>query len=128
MKKFLCIALALMLVVARAACDSDSDSIVGKYYFQEMVLGENVTKREDAAAQGMTEEQLDAILFFEITAEGKGILTSNGTTAEMEFDSNSIWPVEDPDEKAEFSLVNGVATIYLPGSTADNVGKMVFKK
>ena len=128
MKKFLCIALALMLVVSLAACGGAGGSgiggsnEVGKYYFQSMEAEDMSFGREFFIAMGMTEEQLDEYLFIEITEPGKAIMISNGETAEMAYDGTSMWPVDEPDEKANCTIAGGKITIEAEGA------KMVFVK
>jgi hypothetical protein len=120
MKKFLCVALAMMLVLSLAACGSSNE--VGKYYFESMEAEGMSFGREYFTAMGMTEEQLDEYLFIEIKEPGKAVMISAGETAEVAYDGTSIWPVEEPDEKANCTIADGKITVEAEGAT------MVFVK
>lgn len=128
MKKILCIALALMLVVSLAACGAAGGSgvggsnDVGKYYLHSMETEGGSFGREMFLAMGMTEEQLDEYMFIEITAPGKAIITMEGQTQEMEYDATSMWPVDEPDDKANCTIADGKITIEMEGS------KVIFTK
>ena len=128
MKKLLCIVLSLMLVLSLAACGGAGGSgiggsnDVGKYYLHSMETEGMSVGREMFLAMGMTEEQLDEYMFIEITAPGKAIITMEGQTQEMEYDATSMWPVDEPDEKADCTIADGKITIEMEGS------KVIFTK
>ena len=128
MKKLLCIVLSLMLVLSLAACGGAGGSgiggsnDVGKYYLHSMETEGMSVGREFFTAMGMTEEQLDEYMFIEITAPGKAIITMEGQTQEMEYDATSMWPVDEPDEKADCTIADGKITIEMEGS------KVIFTK
>ena len=128
MKKILCIVLALMLTLSLAACGGAGGSgiggsnEVGKYYLHSMETEGMSIGREMFLAMGMTEEQLDEYMFIEITAPGKAIITMEGQTQEMEYDATSMWPVDEPDEKANCTIADGKITIEMEGS------KVIFTK
>ena len=131
MKKILCAVLALMLVLSLAACGGaglggnggTTASNVGKYYFQSLEQeGMTIDRATLLSMGGMTDEQLDEYMCLEITAEGKAIMTSDGETQEMAYDATHMWPVDDPDEKANCTIANGKITIESEGT------KMVFGK
>ena len=128
MKKILCIALALMLVLSLAACGGAGGSgvggsnEVGKYYLQSMEAEGMSIGREFFTAMGMTEEQLDEYMFIEITAPGKATVTMEGETINMEYDATSMWPVDEPDEKANCTVADGKITLEIEGS------KVIFAK
>ncbi len=126
MKRFLCIALALMLVLSLAACGGaglgGGSNEVGKYYLEKMETEGMTIGREMFTSLGMTEEQLDEYMFIEITAPGKATVTMEGETVDMEYDATSMWPVEEPDEKANCTVANGKITLEIEGS------KVIFAK
>ena len=126
MKKILCIALALMLVLSLAACGgagmNGGSNEVGKYYLQSMEAEGMSIGREFFTAMGMTEEQLDEYMFIEITAPGKATVTMEGETINMEYDATSMWPVDEPDEKANCTVADGKITLEIEGS------KVIFAK
>lgn len=128
MKKILCIVLALMLTLSLAACGGAGGSgiggsnEVGKYYLHSMETEGMTIGREMFTALGMTEEQLDEYMFVEITAPGKAIITIEGEAQEMEYDATSMWPVDEPDEKANCTIADGKITIEMEGS------KVIFVK
>ena len=126
MKKILCIALALMLVLSLAACGgagmNGGSNEVGKYYLHSMETEGMSVGREFFTAMGMTEEQLDEYMFIEITAPGKATVTVEGETINMEYDATSMWPVDEPDEKANCTVADGKITLEMEGS------KVIFTK
>lgn len=128
MKKILCIVLALMLTLSLAACGGAGGSgiggsnEVGKYYLHSMETEGMTIGRETFTYLGMTEEQLDEYMFVEITAPGKAIITIEGEAQEMEYDATSMWPVDEPDEKANCTIADGKITIEMEGS------KVIFAK
>ena len=128
MKKILCIVLALMLTLSLAACGGAGGSgiggsnEVGKYYLHSMEAEGMTIGREMFTSLGMTEEQLDEYMFVEITAPGKAVITMEGETQEMEYDATSMWPVDEPDEKANCTIADGKITIEMEGS------KVIFTK
>ena len=126
MKRFLCIALALMLVLSLAACGGagmgGGSNEVGKYYLHSMETEGMSVGREFFTAMGMTEEQLDEYMFIEITAPGKATMTMEGETMDMEYDGTSMWPVDEPDDKANCTIADGKITIEMEGS------KVIFAK
>ncbi len=122
MKKILCVALALMLVLSLAACSMITDLLggksrnVGKYYFQSMEMeGMSINREALMSMGGMTEEELDEYMLIEITGEGKATMTSDGEVAEMAFDATHMWPIDDPEEKAAYTLKDGTLTITEDG-------------
>ena len=122
MKKILCIALALILMLSLSACNvvgiftrllmSSTESAVGTYRVTRMEMGGETLDRADIAEQiGVSEDELDDYILLVITEEGSALLTLAGIENEMSYDDSSIWPLEYPDEKADFSLRNGKAII-----------------
>lgn len=122
MKKILCIALALILMLSLSACNvvgiftrlltSSTESAVGTYRVTRMEMeGETLDRAAIAEQVGVSEDELDDYILLVITEEGSALLTLAGIENEMSYDDSSIWPLEYPDEKADFSLRNGKAII-----------------
>ena len=122
MKKILCIALALILMLSLSACNvvgiftrlltSSTESAVGTYRVTRMEMdGETLDRAAIAEQVGVSEDELDDYILLVITEEGSALLTLAGIENEMSYDDSYIWPLEYPDEKADFSLRNGKAII-----------------
>jgi hypothetical protein len=122
MKKILCVALALVLMLCLSACSvvgiftrllmSSTESEVGTYRVTRMEMdGQSLDRAAIAQQIGVSEDELDDYILLVITEEGSALLTLAGIENEMGYDDSSIWPLEYPDEKADFSLRNGKAII-----------------
>ncbi len=106
MKKLFCVLLAVAMVLCLAACGSED--IVGTYEFQKVVInGEEYSAAESAEVFGVE------TIVLEITGDGTAIMTVDGETEEMAFDAAHIWVVDVPEEKVEFSVKNGTATVMM---------------
>ena len=133
MKKILCLALAVLMLLSLTACGGAGLNIdgngsaapvsnLGKYYIDSMYMdGETMDRAAIADQLGVDLSVLDSVFYLEITAEGKASLVM-GTVNLMGYDSTSIWPEEDPDDTANFTVANGTAVID-PGEYT-----MTFKK
>ena len=137
MKKFMrgmiCLMLALCMVMCFAACEKDEDdkksskSVAGTYQFYEMTQdGETITMadlEEQLDAAGMAGEiDMDEFCYLELDKDGTGILVLMGEEMEMEYDDEYIWPVDEADEKVEYTFKSGKLTMEQDGM------KLVFKK
>ena len=133
LSRILCLLMALTLVFCFTACLSsgkddddgdknevsifgqkDNDPIVGTYQFLKMTYGDQTITRAtiEASANG---RNVDDYFYLKINANGTGVLCSGDEPSEMEYDDTHIWPVEAPDEKAEYTFKNGKFTISADG-------------
>ncbi len=130
LSRILCLLLVLSVVFCFAACLSsskdddnddksssgkkDSNSIVGTYKFQEMSYGDRTITRADleASADG---RDVDEYFYLKVNSDGTALLCSGDEPSEMEYDDSYIWPVESPDEEAEYTFKNGKFTIEADG-------------
>lgn len=120
-KILVCLALVLSLALCLAACGKDSssgsNSIAGKYNFVSMEMdGEKITAADLAALGGEVE------MYVRLDSDGTGIMYSEGTTEDMVYADGKIWPVSEPEEKADFTVKGNTLTITQDGMT------MTFKK
>ena len=139
MKKFMrgmiCLMLALCMVMCFAACEKDDDdkksdkSVAGTYQFYEMTQdGETITMADleeqlEQYAEYMDEEiDMDEFCVLKLNKDGTGKLILMGEEMEMEYDDEYIWPVDDADEKVEYTFKSGKFTMEQDGM------KLVFKK
>lgn len=114
MKKLLCTAMVLGMLLCMTACSS---SIAGRYEFDSMeAAGETITA-DDLAALGSDEE-----FYLELKSDGTGTLVAFGETNEMGWADGKIWPASDPDDTANYTYSNGTLTLEQDGM------KLVFKK
>lgn len=117
--------LALSLVLCLAACGKDSnksggasgDGLAGKYTFHSMSAGGQTVTAEDLAALGEPVE-----IYITLNGDGTGLMYSEGETEDMVYADGQIWPVGDPDDKADFSVKGSTLTISSDGT------EMIFKK
>ncbi len=122
MKKVLSVILVLAMVLCFAACGKDSKSggsnIAGKYKFSYMEQdGEKLTA---ADLKALTGAEVDT--YVRLDGDGTGVMYSEGTTEDMVYADGKIWPVSDPEDKADLSVKGNTLTISQDGMT------MVFKK
>ncbi len=117
LRMILATVLVLSLVLCLAACGDKGVDISGKYTLVSM------------EAEGMTVEgeMLESILgemdmYVKLNRDGTGEMSVMGETAEMEYKNGKIWPVEEPDEKVDFTVEDGKLTLEVEGA------KMVFQK
>ena len=119
MKKILSMILVLAMVLCFAACGKDSKSggsIAGKYKLSYMEAeGEKITASALSAMGG-------GEIYIRLDSDGTGVMVSNGTSEDMVYANGQIWPVSEPDDKADFSVKGKTLTIEQDGM------KMVFKK
>ena len=120
-KILVCLALVLSLTLCLAACGKDSssgsNSIAGKYNFVSMEMGgEKITAADLAALGGEVE------MYVRLDGDGTGIMYSEGTTEDIVYADGKIWPVSEPEEKADFTVKGNTLTITEDDTT------MTFKK
>ena len=131
--KILCLLMAICMMLCFTACDEDDDdkksskSIAGTYQFYEMTQdGETITKadlEEQLEAAGMADAiDMDEFCYLELNKDGTGTLILMGEEMEMEYDDEYIWPVDEADEKVEYTFKNGKLTMEQDGT------ELVFKK
>ncbi|MBE6980761.1 MAG: hypothetical protein E7437_00380 [Ruminococcaceae bacterium] len=127
MKKTLKLALCLVLVLCTCLCmvacgGDDEGSIAGKYVIYSMDDGSQTIKGDDLntilSAMGLTNESM----YIELNADGTAEMSVFGETAEMAYAAGKIWPVDEPDDKADFSVKDSKLTIEIEDTT------MVFTK
>lgn len=135
MKKYLrtilCLLLAPSMVFCFAACsdsdkdeDEDEDSVAGTYYFYEMTEdGETISTADmesqlEAYAEYMEEEiSLEDFFYLELNEDGTGKMCMMGVDMEMEWNEDSIWPVDEPDEPVEYTVSGKKLTMSQDGTT-----------
>lgn len=128
LRMILCLVLTLSLMTCFAACDLFGDdeggssksgsSIAGKYEFYSMTMeGETITA-EDLEDMGAD----PSAMYIEINKDGTAILSTNGEETDMEWEDNMMWPADDEDDKAEFTVSGSKLTLEQDGM------EMVFKK
>ena len=124
MKRLLCVALALIMVLSLAACGGAGlgSSAVGTYYLEKMEAEGMSIDRSYFTAMGLSEEELDEYMYIKITEAGKATVAMDGEVIEMEYDATSMWPVDEPDDKANCTIADGKITIEMEGN------KVIFAK
>ena len=111
MKKVLCSALVAIMLLCMTAC---GNNLAGHYNFYSMNMeGMEVT----ADALGGEVE-----MYIELEKDGTGTMAAMGEVVEMGWADGEIWPIEDPTDKAPFTVDGDTLTIELEGI------KMIFKK
>lgn len=124
MKNTLKIALCLILVLSTALClvACGDDSITGKYTIYSVDDGTKTIKGDELetilSVIGITTDSM----YIELNDDGTAEMSVFGETAEMAYADGKIWPTNNPDEKATFTVDGDKLTIEIEGST------MVFKK
>ena len=122
MKKLLCVALALMLVLSLAACGGagggSSVGNNGKYYFVSAEMDDVVLDRATySSILGIDEADLDMAMYIEITGENTGIIFSTGNAQPMTYDATSMWPTERPGDKVDCTIANGTIVLNAADGT-----------
>lgn len=111
MKKILSLALVLILVAACLAACGKSGGVAGKYNLVSMTMdGETINVSDLEAIAGRKMEA-----YIELKADGTGIMVMEGERTEMAWADGKIWPVSDPDEKADFTVSGKTLTINESG-------------
>lgn len=129
MKKLIALVLALALCLSLAACGDDkggsksADSVAGRYYLINMIeAGTSYTPDDMADMYGLSEYEM----YIDLNADGTAVLCEAGDgekyTSDMGWGNGKIWPVEDPDDTASFSLSTDTLTL------SNDDMKMVFVK
>lgn len=138
LRSILCLVLALCMAMCFVACDEKDDddddkesskSVAGTYQFYEMTQdGETITMADleeqlEEYAEYMEEEiDMDEFCTLILKKDGTGTLVLMGEEMEMEYDDECIWPVDEADDKVEYTFKNGKFTMEQDGM------KLVFKK
>lgn len=122
MKMALCLALVLGLLVSMSACDIlGGNSDAGTYKLSSMeMMGMTLDVEALKTNFGMSDEDLD--MYVELRKDGTATMKANGEEVEMGWADGEIWPVEEPEEKATFTIEEGVLTMDIEGI------KMMFTK
>jgi hypothetical protein len=114
MKKVLCSALVAIMLLCMTAC---GNNIAGRYNFHSMNMEGMEVTAESLEALGSEVE-----MYLELEKDGTGTMASNGEVVAMGWADGQIWPAEDPEDKAPFTVDGDTLTIEQEGI------KMVFKK
>lgn len=122
MKMALCLALVLGLLVSMSACAIlGGNSNAGTYKLSSMeMMGMTLDVEALKTNFGMSDEDLD--MYVELRGDGTATMKADGEEAEMKWADGEIWPVEEPEEKAAFTIEDGVLTMEIEGV------KMMFTK
>ena len=114
MKKVLCSALAVIMLLCLTACGS---KLAGRYDFYSMDMdGMQITAESLEAMGGAIE------MYIELDKDGTGVMSSGGEVAAMEWADGEIWPAEDPTDRVPFTVEGDLLTIQYEDMI------MVFKK
>lgn len=132
--KILCLLMALCMMLCFTACDEDDDdkgskSIAGTYQFYEMtqdgetIDAEAMEETLEMYAEYMGEDMtMEEFCSLKLNKDGTGTLVLMGEEMEMEYDDEYIWPVDEADEKVEYTFKNGKLTMAQDGA------ELIFKK
>lgn len=119
MKRTLSMILGLALIMGMLVCFSGCTLFTaGKYYIYKMTMdGETIT-RDDMEDMGVDYKDF----YLDLDSDGTGVLCSNGSEQDMEWDEDEIWPEGDKDEAAEYEVKGSKLILEQDGM------EMVFKK
>lgn len=133
MKKFACLCMVLALLLSFSACTAPGSSaggqgtqeetVTGKYMLDGAVTPEGQTLNKEETIQYVFLGKDDTASYYLIITEpGLGTLALGGETRQIAYDANSLWLVDYPEQKQEFSLANGQVFLGMDG------GKLIFQK
>lgn len=133
MKKLACFCMVIALLLTFAACAAPGTSaggqgtqektVTGKYMLNGAVTPEGQTLNKEEMIEYLFKGGDFADSYYLIITEpGLGSLTMAGETRQIAYDANSLWLVDYPEQKQEFSLTNGQAFLEMEG------GKLIFQK
>ena len=114
MKKVLCSALAVIMLLCMTAC---GNNIAGRYNFHSMNMEGMEVTAESLKALGSEVE-----MYIELEKDGTGTMASEGEVIAMGWADGEIWPAEDPEDKVAFTVDGDTLTLEQDGM------KMVFKR
>ena len=116
------ISLILVITLLSALCGCGvvgKLSIAGKYKLVS-IEASGITMDIDALKTYLGEEALN--MYIELKADGTGYMSALDEEAEIAWADGQIWPKDDPDDKASFTVEDGVLTLEAEGT------KLIFKK
>ncbi len=117
MKRILSMLLVVLMTCSLlAACGKGSEA--GTYNMVSMTLGDSTVTAEDLAALGMPADGI----YVKLNGDGTGEMNAGEETVEIRYDNSKLWPVEEPDEKIDYTLKGKTLTV------SDDETVMVFEK
>lgn len=123
MKKFLCVALVLVMLIGLVGCDSSPK--YETFYFSEMnddgVIYTAADLQTDLDKEGKN-VKIEDIFYIKLCQDGTAIMCSMGTEENMKYNGTEIWSVNDETARARFSRNGDTVTIQ------DGAAVMTYKK
>jgi hypothetical protein len=125
MKKVFALLLVLVMVIGLCACGDkggktpSGNSVAGRYYLVSMAEGDMTISIEEYS------EMLgyDVEMYIDVRADGTATAKNmDGEYMEMAWGNGQMWPVDEPEEKANCTFSGDTMTVGMDGE------KMVFKK
>ena len=112
MKRFLCFALAAILLLGLVGCDSAPKYEM--FYFYEMnddgVKYSAADLQKDLDAEGQN-VQLNDIFYLKLYKNGTAVMCSMGKEENMKYNDTEIWSVNDDTARAAFARTGDSITI-----------------
>lgn len=127
MKKILCTALCLVLLLSTVICltGCDKSPKFETFYFYEMVEGgvtysaADMQKELDNDGENV---KLDDVFYVKLYDDGTAVWCSMGIETAMKYNDTEIWSVEDETARAKFNRSGDTFTVV------DGAANMTFKK
>lgn len=120
MKRVLSVTLCAVLILSLALClgACGKSDITGRYNLKSMEA-EGITFDMEKLKQMAGE---DAEAYIELRADGTATMSMMGEVAELKYADGQMWPVEDEDDKAPFTIKGNTLTLEQDGL------KVIFEK
>lgn len=109
MKKILCSALVMIMMLCMVACGS---SEAGRYDFYSMDMDGVSITAEDLKEMGAEME-----MYITLEKDGTGVLVSEGETMEIAWEDGKMWPVDDADDVIAYTIDGDTLTMDQDGVT-----------
>ena len=113
-KASLCLCLVVCLMVSLVACGG----IAGRYNLMTMTNGTDTMDAE--TVKSIT--GFDGELYIELFDNGTAVMSMFGTTTDLEYDDNYLWPASDKEDTMPYRIEGSSLILEQEGV------KVVFKK
>ena len=107
LKRILCLTLVLSMVLCFAACGKEEEDVTGRYDLVSMYGEDGGVAMEDMVA--LLGEDFE--MYIELKDDGTAVMNIYGETMDLEWQDGQIWPAEEPDSKAPFTVEGTALTI-----------------
>ena len=118
MKKFVKAGLGLCLIVCLMVSLAACGEITGRYDLVSMSNGTDMMDADDV--RSIT--GFDGDLYIELFEDGTAVMSMFGTTTDLEYDDNYLWPVSDKEDTMSYRIEGSSLILEEEGV------KVIFKK